>query len=200
VACFQGGNFILGGLVLDEPRYVNFGLELTAGCRESYIQTTTGIGPELFTWQDNATAPDAPNNSPPPEEYADFYEKAGFWIVSPQYSLRPEVIESYYYAYRATGDETYRKWAWDAFVKINNTCSVGSGVSSIADVQLTVGAPVFYDFQESFWFSEVLKYIYLILEDDSDVQVKRDGGDLFVYNTEAHPIRVFEGTGKRRRR
>ncbi|PKS12869.1 hypothetical protein jhhlp_000209 [Lomentospora prolificans] len=195
LSCFHGGNFILGGTALNEPRYIDFGLELTAGCRESYVQTTTGIGPELFQWQDNATALDAANNQPPPEQQVDFYEKAGFWLVNSQYSLRPEVIESYYYAYRATGDDMYRKWAWDAFVKINNTCSVGSGLSSIYDVQLVDGVTMFYDFQESFWFSEVLKYVYLILVDeDSEVQVRKSGRDLWVYNTEAHPLRVFDGS------
>ncbi len=38
----------------------------------------------------------------PPSGQTDFYRKAGFWITNGQYVLRPEVIESYYYAYRAT--------------------------------------------------------------------------------------------------
>lgn len=183
--------------MLDEPRYVDFGLELTAGCRESYIQTVTGIGPEIFQWQDNATALDAPNNQPPPESQAEFYDEGGFWIINAQYSLRPEVIESCYYAYRATGNDMYREWAWDAFVKINATCSAGSGVSSVLDVQRTNGTLVFWDFQDSFWFSEVLKYMYLILlDEDSEVHVKKGERGTFVYNTEAHPIRIFEAYGE----
>ncbi|CAI4219440.1 unnamed protein product [Parascedosporium putredinis] len=171
LACFNGGNFILGGLVLDEPRYVDFGLELTAGCHESYIQTVTA----------------------PPESQIEFYDEAGFWIINAQYSLRPEVIESCYYAYRATGNIMYREWAWDAFVKINATSSAGSGVSSVLDVQRTNGTLVFWDFQDSFWFSEVLKYMYLILlDEDSEVHVKKGERGTFVYNTEAHPIRIFE--------
>ena len=194
MACFSGGNFILGGLVLDEPRFVDFGLELTSGCRASYAGTSTGIGPELFEWQDNNTSPDAFNNQGPPAEQSDFYDETGFWITNPQYMLRPEVIESYYYAYRATGDAMYREWAWDAFVRINRTCSVGSGISAIKSVQVENGTVEFTDFQESFWFAEVLKYVYLILSGDGDVQVKQDGKNLFVFNTEAHPIQVF-GSG-----
>lgn len=194
MACFSGGNFILGGLVLDEPRFVDFGLELTSGCRASYAGTSTGIGPELFEWQDNNTSPDAFNNQGPPAEQSDFYQENGFWITNPQYMLRPEVIESYYYAYRATGDTMYREWAWDAFVRINRTCSVGSGISAIKTVQVENGTVEFTDFQESFWFAEVLKYVYLILAGDGDVQVKQDGKNLFVFNTEAHPIQVF-GSG-----
>jgi mannosyl-oligosaccharide alpha-1,2-mannosidase len=190
VACFVGGNFILGGLVLKEQRYTDFGLELTEGCRETYAQTSTGIGPELFQWQDNNTAADAFNNQPAPAGQAEFYEKAGFWIANGQYVLRPEVIESYYYSYIATGDPMYRDWVWDAFVRVNRTCSVGSGLSTIKNVNAADGKVEYEDFQESFWFAETLKYVYLTLSDDSDVQVKKDGKLLFVLNTEAHPIKV----------
>lgn len=164
---------------------------MTAGCRASYARTATGIGPELFQWQDNNTATDAFNNEGPPPDQARFYDKAGFWITNSGYALRPEVIESYYYAYRATGDPMYREWAWDAFVRINATCSVGSGISAIEDVNPEDGQIRYTDFQESFFFAEVLKYVYLILSSDSDVQVKKDGKNLFVWNTEAHPIQVF---------
>jgi mannosyl-oligosaccharide alpha-1,2-mannosidase len=30
------------------------------------------------------------------------------------YLLRPEVVESYYYLWKVTGDMKYRDWAWDA--------------------------------------------------------------------------------------
>lgn len=161
VACFDGGNFILGGLTLDEPRYVDFGLKLVAACHDTYTQTATGIGPEVFSWKDDALPSNATNNPGPPDDQADFYERAGFWINSGAYVLRPEVIESFYYAYRATGDVKYQEWAWEAFEHINATCRVGSGYSSISDVN-TPGGGGFTDFQESFWFAEVLKYSYLI--------------------------------------
>lgn len=161
VACFDGGNFILGGLTLDQPRYTQFGLDLVSACHDTYTQTTTGIGPEVFRWQDSKLPANASNNPGPPDDQADFYKRAGFWIDSGAYVLRPEVIESYYYAYRATGDPKYQEWAWDAFLHINETCRVGSGYSSINDVNAPDGGG-FSDFQESFWFAEVLKYSYLI--------------------------------------
>lgn len=100
-------------------------------------------------------------NPPPPAGAVDFFQKAGFWSTSPNYVLRPEVIESYYYAFRATGDQKYRDWAWEAFVAINETTRVGSGFSGIRDVNKADGGG-YDDFQESFWFAEVLKYSYLI--------------------------------------
>ncbi|KIH87250.1 mannosyl-oligosaccharide alpha-1,2-mannosidase [Sporothrix brasiliensis 5110] len=191
LACFDGGNIILGGLVLNEPRYVAFGLELAASCHDTYTATATRIGPETFAWQDDGrlAAKNASNNAPPPADQADFSAKSGFWIQDGQYVLRPEVIESYYYAYRATGDPKYQDWAWDAFLAINKTCAAGSGYSSVNNVN-AAGGGSFQDFQESFWFAEVLKYSYLIQSDDAPYQVQVDGSGEFVYNTECHPVRI----------
>lgn len=214
VACFSGGNFILGGLLLNEQRYIDFGLELTASCRATYAATKTGIGPESWWWQDSVEpVTESSNQGPATEEEQEFYNRAGFWIDSSIYALRPETIESYYYAYRATGDEKYKEWAWDAILRINYTCAIGSGYSAITNVDEPRGGG-FYDFQESFWFAEVLKYSYLIFAEvrlfpcstclvlsvlaadlccrlqDADFQVKADGTNKYVYNTEAHPVKI----------
>ncbi|OTA59704.1 glycoside hydrolase family 47 protein [Hypoxylon sp. EC38] len=191
LACFDGGNFILGGLTLDNDEYKQFGLELVESCHDTYVATVTGIGPEVFYWQDNKLSPNATNNGGPPSNAADFYATAGFWIPSGggSYVLRPEVIESFYYAYRATGDTKYQDWAWEAFLNINATCSAGVGFSSITDVNAPNGGS-FTDFQESFWFAEVLKYSYLIQADDAEWQVNAGHDNTWVFNTEAHPFQV----------
>ncbi|EMC92739.1 glycoside hydrolase family 47 protein [Baudoinia panamericana UAMH 10762] len=179
LACFDGGNFILGGLVLKKQQYVDFGLSLVSGCEDTYTQTLTGIGPEGFGW----------NSSTIPSGQEAFYQKAGFYITSSQYILRPEVIESFYYAYRATGDTKYQDWAWNAFLAINSTTHVGSGYSEISNVNAANGGS-FLDFQDSFFFAEVLKYSYLIQAADAVYQVNHRGANQFVFNTEAHPFKV----------
>ncbi|USW55058.1 Putative glycoside hydrolase family 47, six-hairpin glycosidase-like superfamily [Septoria linicola] len=179
LACFDGGNFILGGIVLGEQKYIDFGLQLVESCEDTYSQTLTKIGPEAFSWNSTAV----------PANQTEFYERAGFFITSSAYILRPEVIESFYYAYRATGDRKYQDYAWNAFVAINETCRTGSGFSSIEDVNAPGGGG-FDNFQESFWFAEVLKYSYLIHAPEAEWQVSKDGKNLFVYNTEAHPVKV----------
>lgn len=187
VACFAGGNFILGGLVLGEPLYVNVGIDLIEGCHELYANTVTGIGPEIYQWQDSKARV---NNPGPPEDQRELYEEDNFWIDMSHYVLRPEVIESYYYAYRATGDAKFQDWAWDAFVAINKSCNVGTGFVGIIDVNKEGGGG-FYDFQESFWFAETLKYSYLIqTEEWGEVQLKTEGENQWVFNTEGHPIKL----------
>lgn len=95
LTCFDGGSFILGGTVLGRQDFIDFGLQLVNGCEDTYNQTLTGIGPESFSWDESKL----------PANQKNFYEKAGFYITNGQYILRPEVIESMYYAYRITGSE-----------------------------------------------------------------------------------------------
>ncbi|OCK79791.1 glycoside hydrolase family 47 protein [Lepidopterella palustris CBS 459.81] len=179
LACFDGGNFLLGGQVLDRQDYIKYGLALVDGCHDTYTSTATGIGPESFSWDPNLV----------PEDQTAFFQAHGFFITNSIYDLRPEVLESYYYAYRITGDTKYQDWAWDAFVAINATTRAPSGYTEVSDVNKSGGGKDL-DFQESFWFAEVLKYAYLIHAPEAEWQVQAGRGNKWVFNTEAHPFRV----------
>ncbi|EOD51117.1 putative mannosyl-oligosaccharide alpha- -mannosidase protein [Neofusicoccum parvum UCRNP2] len=181
LACFDGGNFILGGNVLDRQDYIDFGLELVEGCRNTYESTLTGIGPEIFSW----------NTSTLPANQSEFYEEHGFWLQDAFYDLRPEVIESYYYAYRQTRDPKYQEWAWEAFVAINATTRQGSGFTAVTNVNAPGGGSP-DDNQESFLFAEVMKYAFLIHADEAEYQVfgGEGGANGWVFNTEAHPFKI----------
>lgn len=181
LACFDGGNFILGGNVLGRQDYIDFGLELVEGCYNTYASTLTGIGPEVFSW----------NTSTLPANQSAFYEKNGFWIRDGFYDLRPEVLESYYYAYRQTGDPKYQEWAWEGFVNINATSRQGSGFTAVTNVNAPNGGTA-DDNQESFLFAEVMKYAYLIHAEEAEYQVfgGDSGSNGWVFNTEAHPFKV----------
>ncbi len=117
------------------------------------------------------------------------YKKSGFWVTTPNYILRPETIESLYYAYRATGDAKYQDMAWDAFQKIKKSCQASFGFSGIYDVTKPLGA-FQDDFQQSFFLAETLKYLYLIFAPDAPFQVQADKPNTYVFNTEAHPVRI----------
>ncbi|KAF2395753.1 seven-hairpin glycosidase [Trichodelitschia bisporula] len=204
LACFAGGNFILGGQVLKNDDYIKYGLELVNGCRQTYEATNTKIGPDYFVWDETNV----------PADQADFFKKNGFYFRGNKaYLLRPEVIESYYYAYRVTREQKYQDWAWDAFIHIRNATLAESGYTAIQDVMdagmLDTSAKNkdyryhpsrSFNEQESFWFAEVLKYSYLIQSDGDDAfQIPRGHGNIYnagrrknfwVFNTEAHPVRV----------
>jgi len=178
LTCFIGGNFLLGGTVLNNSKYTKFGLKMTESCHATYADTASHIGPEGFSWDATQV----------PADQAAFFAKNGFYITNAGYDLRPEVIESYYHAYKLTGNQKYQDWVWNAFVAINKTCRTDSGFSSIDNVNAVDGGKK-TNLQESFWFAEVMKYTYLSFA-DSVVGVVPGSKQNWVFNTEAHPVKV----------
>jgi mannosyl-oligosaccharide alpha-1,2-mannosidase len=179
LTCFIGGNLILGGDVLGRADIKAAGLSLTKGCRDTYASTQSGIGPERWGW----------DNQSVPTQFTAFYATAGYYPTVMSYDLRPEVVESYYHAFKLTGDERYKDWAWEAFVAIHKACWTKYGYSAIEDVTIANGGGK-SDFQESFWFAEVLKYLFLTFQ-ESEVSVK-SGRNGWVFNTEAHPLKTMD--------
>ncbi|KAG6028205.1 hypothetical protein E4U19_001609 [Claviceps sp. Clav32 group G5] len=190
LASFAGGNFILGGIALNNDKYKQLGIQLTESYHETYLQEAAGIGPEGFRWVDAALPANDTNNKPPPADQAAFYKKAGFYTTSGYYILRPETVESLYYAYRLTGDKKYQDYAWRAFENVRRLARHGDGFAELKDVTKADGGG-FVDEMQSFWMAETLKYLYLIFAADGPVHVQGQGGkNEFVYNTECHPVRV----------
>ncbi|GAO13574.1 uncharacterized protein UV8b_05848 [Ustilaginoidea virens] len=185
LASFVGGNFILGGVLLGDAKYVDFGLALAESYYETYKGTASGIGPELFRWATDA-------NRTVPAEYAESYKKAGFWTRLADYALRPETIESLYYAYRVTGYPKYQDMVWSAFTTIRDRCRAGSGFAILDDVTKPDGGTK-ENFMESFFLAETLKYAYLTFAGEGKVHFQGYGKTTFVFNTEAHPLRIRHG-------
>jgi mannosyl-oligosaccharide alpha-1,2-mannosidase len=169
LACFTGGLFALTSMYVDElssaERHIfkSLAAEITNTCHESYIKTATHIGPESFSFKNGAEV-----------EPIDSY-----------YILRPEVIEAYFYMWRMTKDQKYRDWAWDAAEAIEKHCRTDSGYSGLKDVRYVNS--VKDDVQQSFFFAETLKYLFLIFSDDDVLSL-----DKYVLNTEAHPFLILK--------
>ncbi|GAU87970.1 hypothetical protein RvY_00747 [Ramazzottius varieornatus] len=165
LACFVGGLYALNGLHSShKARNLKLAHELTTTCRTSYASTKTRLGPESFSFNDlGQPAPD---------------------FRSENYALRPEVVESYFYLWKITGNEMYRDWAWDAAQAIDKHCRTRSGFTGIRDVDSL--NPVPDDIQQSYFMAETLKYLYLVFLDDDILPL-----DTWVFNTEAHPLPVI---------
>lgn len=192
MASFAAGNFILGGHLLGRDDYRAFGLALAASYAHNYERTPARIGPEVFRWVDAALPGDARDNAPPPANQSAFYAAAGFYTTAADYILRPETVESLYYAYRLTGDTAWQERAWRAFEAVNATCRAGSAYAQLADVMQPDGRPLL-DQMQSFWMAETLKYLYLIFAAESPAQLQLQGdagAGAFVFSTEAHPLRL----------
>lgn len=99
--------------------------------------------------------------------------------------LRPETVESLFVLYRVTGNEKYREDGWRIFQAFEKWSKVpAGGYSTLHDV--TVVPPAQSDVQESFFLAETLKYLYLLFSESELISL-----DSYVFNTEAHPLRVF---------
>lgn len=144
LGCFVAGNWLLGGKVLKNQDYFDYGLKLTESCivsaeRESgrggnsclfssltddvlasidltsifskntYTSEVTGIGPEAFVFvgEGNKRNGITIYNQT-------FYDQHGFDNSVVDYVLRPEVLESVFYAYRLTGDKKWQDLSWNA--------------------------------------------------------------------------------------
>ncbi|KAF8445442.1 mannosyl-oligosaccharide alpha-1,2-mannosidase-like protein [Kalaharituber pfeilii] len=184
LACFAGGNFLLGGKYLNREDIIQLGLDIVDACHHTYVTSTTRVGPENFAWIPEP--PLQPTYQPEGEGQRRQLREKGFWISDARWMLRPETVESYFYAYRITGNRTYQDWAWDAFSAMINASTAEFGYAEIGDVTHPAGPQNQNDKSESFWGAETLKYLYLIFTDEEMGNL-----DKWVFSTEAHPFRII---------
>lgn len=113
------------------------------------------------------------------------------------YPLRPELIESAMYLFRATGDHLYLQLGFDALESIEKISRTPCGYASVKDLR---------DHQldnrmESFFLAETIKYLYLLFDPTHFLhgggKWEEGGGTTgrcvlgtggYIFNTEAHPI------------
>ncbi|CDS01874.1 hypothetical protein, partial [Sporisorium scitamineum] len=121
LGCFAGGNWILGAKMIGNGVFDDYGQALTGACANTYSSSPSGIGPESFVFigQGNNTSRITINDKA-------FYRQHGFDFEVTQYILRPEVMESVFYAYRTTGDAKWQEIAWNAWTSIYRRCLVKS--------------------------------------------------------------------------
>ena len=117
---------------------------------------STGIGPEYFAYRSN-DGNFTGRTTDPTEADVTFYDKKGFYCIWSDYILRPEVLESNFYAWRITGDTKYLDRAAQAIESFNKYLTAPVAFAGIEDVNDLESKKV--EGMESFWFAEVLKYL-----------------------------------------
>ena len=171
LVCFMPGTIALaatGGAPLEEAKAssswgekqeadMELARELMKTCMGMYKVTATGLAPEIahFNLGDDVRMMSEGTLSSPetfdPAPDAPWHED---YIIKPldRHNLqRPETVESLFYMWRITGDETYRHWGWDMFESFVKHTMVpdGTAFSSVSDV--TTIPPPLRDNMESFW-------------------------------------------------
>lgn len=112
--------------------------------------------------------------------------------ISPAYHLRPELMESTYYLYRATKDPFYLRAGEIMLNDIITLTKTNCGFAFIDDIITgTLG-----DRMNSFLLSETFKYLYLLFSPDHIIHTNDELATSLVFNTEAHPLPIFNVVNK----
>ncbi|CAD6893830.1 unnamed protein product [Tilletia controversa] len=174
---YISGNWMLGAKMIGNDEIFQWGLKLAKSYYHTYNATASGIGPEGWTFklQDGTT-------NGQPYEYTSFSQRTGFYITSPSYNLRPEMVESLFYAWRLTGEPIWLDYIWDAFNAVRAHCTSPIGAAAAID-SVSKKRPALVDNLQSFYFAELMKYFGLAFSDPSVGSL-----DKYVFNTEAHPF------------
>ena len=186
LACFAPGMLALGVLTgasgaPNEDTRVDIATGET--CYRAYAHTPTGLAPDAWNFgavEDDLRPEVGVSAERPPKPRC----RGQVDPTGNKFSLRPETIESLFYLYRLTRNETYRDFGWKIFEAIEKHCRTAIGYAGITNVY-RLGASTREDSEPSFFMAEVLKYLYLLFSDDDVLPL-----DKWVLNTEAHPFRV----------
>lgn len=169
LVCFMGGALALGAYTdpkgLDSSRAqrdLKTAKALTYTCYQMYARAKTGISPEMVRFTGSN----------------DFHGTPNYYI------LRPETVESLFILNYLTGDPIYREWGWEIFQSIEKYCKTEIAYASLTNVDEPGSVE---DRMESFFLAETLKYLYLLFDPDTEVDILNK----HVFNTEAHPTRIF---------
>ncbi|KAI9487145.1 MAG: glycoside hydrolase, partial [Benjaminiella poitrasii] len=179
LACFAPGTLLLAARTFPEHKEIEtIAKRLMYGCYSAWDLTVTGLAPEIFSWETE-------HHDRSRGVYYDEENRPAVYPIHPSYILRPETIESLYYFYVFTKDPIYQDMAWDIFSSLYTYCRSRSGYSGVKRVDVPM--LTWDDREESFFFAETLKYLYLIFDDP---RKPRFPFDKWVFNTEAHPLRI----------
>ncbi|KAI6010684.1 glycoside hydrolase family 47 protein [Pisolithus orientalis] len=209
LSCFLPGLLVLGTKMIDMPpsdrelhEWAAQGLAYT--CYVSYADQPSGLGPDemvMDPWTINdgssgqwishvkAWIEEGKPGGVPPGLHEPAPAKDGsaqdYRIKKTDYLLRPEVVESLYLMWRTTGDERWRERGWEIFQSIEKHAWTVYGYASLRGVDRETPAKL--DEMPSYFLAETLKYLYLLFVEEDIIPLDR-----WVFNTEAHPLPVFE--------
>ncbi|KAG8844911.1 hypothetical protein FRB96_002800 [Tulasnella sp. 330] len=212
LACFFSGLLALGAYALEDlgekypawERQIHMDIArgLATTCYLSYADMASGLGAdsvrfdryETRRWRDvydewytagaEGTAPGFDVNIPPvyQPEKRDYFASRSDWLS------RPETVESLFILYRITGEPIWRERGYEIFQAIEKWSKGPVGYASVGNVDRIQNDPHRLNEMPSYFLAETLKYLYLLFrDDDSGISL-----DEIVFNTEAHPLPIFE--------
>lgn len=132
LACFAGGNMAMAGRLLKRDEWTTLGLQLAESCARVQLGTSLKIAPSAWGWYDGDKQAKGWTYVSTPRRL--HYNKEGFFVTNTDWVNRPEILESVFYAYRITGQQFWRDYAWTFFQQWKQYCDTGSGWAGIVNV------------------------------------------------------------------
>ncbi|KAF8066473.1 glycoside hydrolase [Lyophyllum atratum] len=208
LACFLPGVLALGAHAIppslldkktrERHQWAAEGLAYT--CYTSYVDQRSGLGPDglrmkpgrrwvevLEEWEKEGRGGSGPPGYVEREGRGADGDGLDYELASAVYLLRPETVESLYVLWKTTGDAKWRERGYEIFTAIERNAKTAFGYASVDQVDREVVRKI--DDMPSFFLAETLKYLYLLFEDGDPYPFSK-----WVFNTEAHPLPVFEWT------
>uniref|UniRef100_A0A8D8YM95 alpha-1,2-Mannosidase n=1 Tax=Cacopsylla melanoneura TaxID=428564 RepID=A0A8D8YM95_9HEMI len=167
LVCFLPGTLALGHHHGMPESHLTLAHQLLDTCYYMYADQPTFLSPEIAYFNTEGADLIVHNNDA-------------------HYLLRPEFLESLFVLHQLTGNATYQEWGWKIFQSIEKYCKTPHGYTSIGNV-LDERNVRPLDSMESFFLSETLKYLYLLLSNDR----KLLDLDKYVLNSEAQPLPIL---------
>ncbi|KAJ8495292.1 hypothetical protein ONZ45_g12916 [Pleurotus djamor] len=207
LSCFLPGLLALGAHTLgdalssrDREMHMFAARGLAYTCFVTYDDQRTGLGPDemrMKKWENTEDGKwlqhyerwekeGRPGSVPPgvgEVERAKGNDR-DYSATKAAYLLRPETVESFFILWQTTGDERWRERGWKVFQAIQKHTRTEFGYASVGTVDSPLPTP--RNEMPSFFLAETLKYLYLLFMDEDILPL-----DQWVFNTEAHPIPVF---------
>ncbi|KAI0060718.1 seven-hairpin glycosidase [Artomyces pyxidatus] len=211
LSCFLPGVLALGASTLPESslsdaqreRHLFAARGLAQTCWALYNDAQTGLAPDevqmhvpsgasaarwgdlMHEWEKAGRPGLAPGTGDPAqvrqESAREYSPRKRAWL------LRPEAVESFYILWRVTGEVRWREHGWAVFQAVERAARVEGGYASVENVDVVGGKG--RDEMPSYFLAETLKYLYMLFTDSELIPL-----DKWVFNTEAHPLPVFEWT------
>ncbi|KAJ7289221.1 glycoside hydrolase family 47 protein [Mycena rebaudengoi] len=190
---------------------------LAETCYMLYADMHTGLGPELVVMHDGRrwieavdewragmkglasfkSRPLPPGVGEGTKPVVDVEVGSGqgrdYSIRNSVYLLRPETVESLYIMWRVTRDEKWRDMGWRIFEALEREARTPVGYANLHTVEVAPGMK--QDAMPSYFLAETLKYLYLLFIESDPYPL-----DKWVFNTEAHPLPIFEWTDAEKKR
>lgn len=170
LTCYLPGTLLLGYINGMPQEHLVLAKDLLETCYQTYRKQPTSLAPEITYFNLKG------------ELETDIYVKTN----DAHNLLRPEFVESLYYFYALTGNQTYQDMGWTIFQAFEKYTKVKNGYTSIGNVKNVLNTRP-RDMMESFFLGETLKYFYLLFsEDRNEIDLTK-----YVFNTEAHPLPIW---------